>query len=420
MLAYAVRHLGCAAGVMVTASHNPPQDNGYKVYLGEGSQIVPPSDAEISACIADVAGRPLGSIPLSDEWTTLGDDVLDDYVAQVASLVRQHSPRQARVVYTPLHGVGGETFERVIEQAGFPLAIRVDAQFEPDPDFPTVAFPNPEEPGAIDLAIDEARRSGADLVIANDPDADRCAVAIPIPGSAGDWRMLTGDEVGSLLGWWMIERGVTSGTFARSLVSSSMLDSIASASGLTSAQTLTGFKWIAKVPGLEYGYEEALGYCVDPSSVRDKDGISAALLVIEMAAELKERGRLLTDALDDLSREHGIHATSQVSIRVSDLERITRIMHRLRTSPPAAVAGIAVIAMDDLEQPTDGLPPTDGLRFTLAGGARIIVRPSGTEPKIKCYLEVIEHPAGGDLATARASATHRMEDLRSAVAAWLE
>jgi phosphomannomutase len=420
VLAYAVRHLGCAAGVMVTASHNPPQDNGYKVYLGEGSQIVPPSDAEISACIADVAGRPLGSIPLSDEWTTLGDDVLDDYVAQVASLVRQHSPRQARVVYTPLHGVGGETFERVIEQAGFPLAIRVDAQFEPDPDFPTVAFPNPEEPGAIDLAIDEARRSGADLVIANDPDADRCAVAIPIPGSAGDWRMLTGDEVGSLLGWWMIERGVTSGTFARSLVSSSMLDSIASASGLTSAQTLTGFKWIAKVPGLEYGYEEALGYCVDPSSVRDKDGISAALLVIEMAAELKERGRLLTDALDDLSREHGIHATSQVSIRVSDLERITRIMHRLRTSPPADVAGTSVIAMDDLEQPTDRLPPTDGLRFTLAGGARIIVRPSGTEPKIKCYLEVIEHPLDGDLAAAHALAANRMEGLRSAVAAWLE
>ncbi|MCX6415015.1 MAG: phospho-sugar mutase [Actinobacteria bacterium] len=420
VLAYAVRHLGCAAGVMVTASHNPPQDNGYKVYLGEGSQIVPPSDAEISACIADVAGRPLGSIPLSDEWTILGDDVLDDYVAQVASLVRQHSPRQARVVYTPLHGVGGETFERVIEQAGFPLAIRVDAQFEPDPDFPTVAFPNPEEPGAIDLAIDEARRSGADLVIANDPDADRCAVAIPIPGSASDWRMLTGDEVGALLGWWMIERGVTSGTFARSLVSSSMLDSIAAANGLASTQTLTGFKWIAKVPGLEYGYEEALGYCVDPSSVRDKDGISAALLIIEMAAELKERGRLLTDALDDLSREHGIHATSQVSIRVSDLERITRIMHRLRTSPPADVAGTSVIAMDDLEQPTDGLPPTDGLRFTLAGGARIIVRPSGTEPKIKCYLEVIEHPLDGNLAAAHALAANRMEGLRSAVAAWLE
>jgi phosphomannomutase len=420
VLAYAVRHLGCAAGVMVTASHNPPQDNGYKVYLGEGSQIVPPSDAEISACIADVAGGPLGSIPLSDEWTTLGDDVLDDYIAQVASLVRQQSPRQARVVYTPLHGVGGETFERVIERAGFPLAIRVDAQFEPDPDFPTVAFPNPEEPGAIDLAIEEAKRSGADLVIANDPDADRCAVAVPIPGSAGGWRMLTGDQVGALLGWWMIERGVTSGTFARSLVSSSMLDSIAAANGLASAQTLTGFKWIAKVPGLEYGYEEALGYCVDPSHVRDKDGISAALLVIEMAAELKERGRLLTDALDDLSREHGIHATSQVSIRVSDLERITRIMHRLRTSPPAAVAGIAVIAMDDLEQPTDGLPPTDGLRFTLAGGARIIVRPSGTEPKIKCYLEVIEHPLDGDLAAARALAANRMEGLRSAVAAWLE
>ena len=420
VLAYAVRHLGCAAGIMVTASHNPPQDNGYKVYLSEGSQIVPPAVAEISANISSVAGQPLSSILLSDDWTTLGDDVLDDYVAQVAALVGRHSPRQARVVYTPLHGVGGETFERVLKRAGFPASIRVDAQFEPDPEFPTVAFPNPEEPGAIDLAIHEANRATADLVIANDPDADRCAVAVPLPGSPGEWRMLTGDKVGSLLGWWMIERGATSGVFARSLVSSSMLNAIARAHGLASAQTLTGFKWIARVPGLEFGYEEALGYCVDPSSVRDKDGISAALLVIEMAAELKERGRLLTDALDDLSREHGIHATSQVSIRVCDLERITRIMHRLRTSPPADVAGTSVIAMDDLEQPTDGLPPTDGLRFTLAGGARIIVRPSGTEPKIKCYLEVIEYPNGADLEGARASAARRMEALRHAVAPWLE
>ncbi len=429
VLAYAVRHLGCAAGVMVTASHNPPQDNGYKVYLGEGSQIVPPADAEISAFIASIAGRPLSSIILSDDWTTLGDDVLDDYVTQVATLVGRHSPRQARVVYTPLHGVGGETFERVLDRAGFPPAIPVGAQFEPDPDFPTVAFPNPEEPGAIDLAIAEAKRASADLVIANDPDADRCAVAVPIPrtpgspgshGSPVEWRMLTGDEVGSLLGWWMIERGTTSGVFARSLVSSSMLDAIAAAHGLASTQTLTGFKWIARVPGLEYGYEEALGYCIDPLHVRDKDGISAALLVIEMAAALKEHGRSLTDVLDDLDREHGIHATSQVSVRVSDLGQITGIMHGLRANPPASIAGIDVLGMDDLERPTDGLPPTDGLRFSLAGGARIIVRPSGTEPKIKCYLEVIEYPNGTGLETARASAARRMEALRGAVAPWLE
>jgi phosphomannomutase len=429
VLAYAVRHLGCAAGVMVTASHNPPQDNGYKVYLGEGSQIVPPADAEISAFIASVAGRPLSSIILSDDWTTLGDDVLDDYVTQVATLVGRRSPRQARVVYTPLHGVGGEPFERVLDRAGFPVAIRVDAQFEPDPDFPTVAFPNPEEPGAIDLAIAEAKRASADLVIANDPDADRCAVAVPIPGTPGppgshgspvEWRMLTGDEVGSLLGWWMIERGTTSGVFARSLVSSSMLDAIAAAHGLASTQTLTGFKWIARVPGLEYGYEEALGYCVDPLHVRDKDGISAALLVIEMASALKADGRSLTDVLDDLDREHGIHATSQVSVRVSDLGRIAGIMHRLRANPPASIAGIDVLGMHDLERPTDGLPSTDGLRFSLAGGARIIVRPSGTEPKIKCYLEVIEYPNGTGLETARASATRRMEALRGAVAPWLE
>ena len=420
VLAYAVRHLGCAAGVMVTASHNPPQDNGYKVYLSEGSQIVPPADAEISANISSVAGQPLSSILLSDDWTTLGDDVLDDYVAQVAALVGRHSPRQARVVYTPLHGVGGETFERVLKRAGFPASIRVDAQFEPDPEFPTVAFPNPEEPGAIDLAIHEANRATADLVIANDPDADRCAVAVPGPGSPGDWRMLTGDEVGSLLGWWMIERGATSGVFARSLVSSSMLDAIAGAHGLASTQTLTGFKWIARVAGLEYGYEEALGYCVDPLHVRDKDGISAGLLVIEMASALKEDGRLLTDVLDDLDREHGIHATSQVSVRVSDLGRITDIMDRLRANPPSSIAGIAVLGMDDLEAPTDGLPPTDGLRFRLEGGARIIVRPSGTEPKIKCYLEVIEYPNGTELEGARASAWRRMEALRHAVAPWLE
>ena len=420
VLAYAVRHLGCAGGVMVTASHNPPQDNGYKVYLSEGSQIVPPADAEISTFISSVASQPLSSILLSDDWTTLGDDVLDDYVAQVATLVGQHSPRQARVVYTPLHGVGGETFERVLKRAGFPRAIRVDDQFEPDPEFPTVAFPNPEEPGAIDLAIHEANRATADLVIANDPDADRCAVAVPVPGSPGDWRMLTGDEVGSLLGWWMIERGATSGVFARSLVSSSMLDAIAGAHGLASTQTLTGFKWIARVAGLEYGYEEALGYCVDPLHVRDKDGISAGLLVIEMASALKEDGRLLTDVLDDLDREHGIHATSQVSVRVSDLGRITDIMDRLRANPPSSIAGIAVLGMDDLEAPTDGLPPTDGLRFRLEGGARIIVRPSGTEPKIKCYLEVIEYPNGTELEGARASAWRRMEALRHAVAPWLE
>jgi len=305
-------------------------------------------------------------------------------------------------------------------RAGFPASIRVDEQFEPDPEFPTVAFPNPEEPGAIDLAIHEAKRATADLVIANDPDADRCAVAVPLPGSPGEWRMLTGDEVGSLLGWWMIERGATSGVFARSLVSSSMLDAIAGANGLASAQTLTGFKWIARVPGLEYGYEEALGYCVDPLHVRDKDGISAGLLVIEMASALKEQGRALTDVVDDLDREHGIHATSQVSVRVSDLGRITDIMHRLRANPPSSIAGIAVLGMDDLEDPTDGLPPTDGLRFSLEGGARIIVRPSGTEPKIKCYLEVIEYLNGTDLNEARASASRRMEALRHAVAAWLE
>ncbi|MBU6243905.1 MAG: phospho-sugar mutase [Actinomycetales bacterium] len=428
VLAFAVRHLGCDAGVMVTASHNPPQDNGYKVYLGDGSQIVPPADAQISARIEECASRPLSQIPLGDQWQTLGDDVLADYIAQAATLSRRRSARHSRVAYTPLHGVGGEVFEAVLQAAGLPAVIRVEEQFAPDADFPTVAFPNPEEPGAMDLAIATARRSDACLVIAHDPDADRCAAAIPAPGQAGGWRVLHGDEVGSLLAWWLVSQPRTGsssrepdddrGVLAQSIVSGTMLASIAGDAGVGYAQTLTGFKWISRVPGLLFGYEEALGYCVDPAHVRDKDGITAALVLIEMADALREQGRTVQDALDELDRRHGVHATEQLSIRFADLSGIAAVIDRLRAQPPALVAGSAVERVDDLSLGADALPPTDGLRLTLAGGGRVIVRPSGTEPKLKCYLQVIE-PASDDLAGARDRAAARLQALRDAMREYL-
>ncbi|MFD7710772.1 phospho-sugar mutase [Streptomyces sp. NPDC059786] len=383
VLAFAIRHLGAVAGVEVTASHNPPRDNGYKVYLGDGSQIVPPADAEIAAEIDAVAA--LADVPRPDSgWEILGEDVLDAYLARTDAIFRPGSPRTARTVYTPMHGVGKETLLAAFARAGFPAPVVVPEQAEPDPDFPTVAFPNPEEPGAMDLAFATAREAGPDLIIANDPDADRCAVAVK---DGTDWRMLRGDEVGALLAEHLVRRGVH-GTFAESIVSSSLLGRIAQKAGLPYEETLTGFKWIARVDGLRYGYEEALGYCVDPEGVRDKDGITAALLVTELASELKEQGRTLLDLLDDIAVAYGLHATDQLSVRVDDLSLITDAMRRLREQPPTRLAGRAITAAEDLTRGTDTLPPTDGLRYTL-DGARVIVRPSGTEPKLKCYLEVV-------------------------------
>ncbi|MER6789210.1 phospho-sugar mutase [Streptomyces sp. NPDC000658] len=399
VLAYAIRHLGAVAGVEVTASHNPPRDNGYKVYLGDGSQIVPPADAEIAAEIDAVRG--LDEVPRPDGgWQTLDDAVLDAYLARTDAVLAPDSPRTARTVYTAMHGVGKDVLLAAFARAGFPAPVLVAEQAEPDPEFPTVAFPNPEEPGAMDLAFAAARADAPDLIIANDPDADRCAVAVP---SAGDWRMLRGDEVGALLAAHLVRRGAQ-GTFAESIVSSSLLGRIAEKAGLPYEETLTGFKWIARVDGLRYGYEEALGYCVDPEGVRDKDGITAALLVTELASELKEQGRTLLDLLDDLAVEHGLHATDQLSVRVEDLSVIARAMERLRAQPPVSLAGLAVTRAEDLTRGTDTLPPTDGLRYTL-DGARVIVRPSGTEPKLKCYLEVVI-PVDGhdDLPAARTRA----------------
>ncbi|MBV1935464.1 phospho-sugar mutase [Streptomyces sp. BV286] len=384
VLAYAIRHLGAVAGVEVTASHNPPRDNGYKVYLGDGSQIVPPADAGIAAEIAAVAR--LADVPRPDSgWETLDDGVLNAYLARTDEVLAPGSPRIARTVYTAMHGVGKETLLAAFARAGFPAPVLVAEQAEPDPDFPTVAFPNPEEPGAMDLAFAKARETDPDLIIANDPDADRCAAAVK--DGAGDWRMLRGDEVGALLAAHLVRRGVR-GTFAESIVSSSLLGRIAGKAGLPYEETLTGFKWIARVEGLRYGYEEALGYCVDPEGVRDKDGITAALLITELASELKADGRSLLDLLDDLAVEHGLHATDQLAVRVDDLSLITDAMRRLREQPPTRLAGLPVTRSEDLTLGTDRLPPTDGLRYTL-DGARVIVRPSGTEPKLKCYLEVV-------------------------------
>ncbi|MFD5553667.1 phospho-sugar mutase [Streptomyces sp. NPDC127068] len=409
ILAYAIRHLGAVAGVEVTASHNPPRDNGYKVYLGDGSQIVPPADAEIADRIAAVAA--LADVPRPDDgWTTLGDEVVAAYLARTDAVLAPGSARSARTVYTALHGVGKDVLLAAFARAGFPAPVLVVEQAEPDPDFPTVAFPNPEEPGAMDLAFATARAARPDLVIANDPDADRCAVAVP-DGPDGDWRMLRGDEVGALLAAHLVRRGAT-GVFAESIVSSSLLGRIAAAAGVGYEETLTGFKWIARVEGLRYGYEEALGYCVDPEGVRDKDGITAALLITELASELKEQGRTLLDLLADLAVEHGLHATDQLSVRVADVSVIADAMRALRAHPPTALAGRPVLRAEDLTEGTGALPPTDGLRYAL-DGARVIVRPSGTEPKLKCYLEAVVPVASHeDLPRARTEAAAVLAELK--------
>ena len=411
LLAFAIRELGSVAGVMVTASHNPPQDNGYKVYLGDGSQIGPPADAAIAARIAAVGA--LADVPRGDAGTTLREDIVDRYLDTVAGLA-DDGPRDLDIVYTPLHGVGGTSVAQVLETAGFAAPRMVPEQELPDADFPTVSFPNPEEPGAMDLAMALAAQSGADIVVANDPDADRCAAAVPGPHG---WRMLRGDEVGALLAAHLLAAGKR-GTYATSIVSSSLLGRMAAAAGQPYAETLTGFKWIGRVDGLAFGYEEALGYCVDPEHVRDKDGVSALLLLCEIAAAAKADGRSLTDLLDDIAAEHGLHATDQLSVRVDDLAEIAAAMDRLRSTPPASLGGLVVERVDDLSEGSPDLPPTEGLRYRLAEGGRVIVRPSGTEPKLKCYLEVVVpvNPDDG-VEAARISAAGRLDALRNDIKA---
>jgi phosphomannomutase len=408
VLAFAIRHLGCSAGVMVTASHNPPQDNGYKVYLEDSSQIVPPADADISAAI-DAVGR-VDQMPRSEAYETLGDDVARAYVDAVVALPGD-GPRDVVAVYTPMHGVGRDTLVDAVARAGFPPLHVVREQGDPDPDFPTVVFPNPEEPGAMDLALKLASEVGADVIVANDPDADRCAVGVR---EGESYRMLTGDQVGVLLADFLLRRGVE-GTYGSSIVSSDLLGRQAAAFGQPWEQTLTGFKWLGKIPTLVFGYEEALGYSVAPDIARDKDGVSAIVTVLEMAAELKAEGRSLIDRLDDVYREHGLHGTSQLSVRVDDLSIISRAMDALRTSPPTLLGGLDVTSVDDLADGYRGLPPTDGVRLGLDGGARIIARPSGTEPKLKCYLEVVV-PVTESIEAARATADEQIDAIKADLA----
>ena len=458
LLAFAVRQLGTAAGVMITASHNPAADNGYKLYLSDGAQVIPPVDAEIEQRIASVG--PLTQIPVAEATSPLiiwhGDELAQAYldaVVPVAAGPGAAGPGAAgavlgpalNVVYTPMHGVAGDLMLRAIRQAGFASPHVVAAQAEPDPDFPTVAFPNPEEPGALDLALADARRLGAELVVASDPDGDRLAVAVPepadgtalsatalSPAAASNWRVLTGDQVGALLGASLLERTAAQAAprarlVASTIVSSTLLAKIAAAAGAGYAETLTGFKWIARAadgrPGTRFvfGYEEALGYAVG-DMVRDKDGIGAALAMLWLATSARAAGRSVLEVYDALETVHGVHLTSQLTLRTAEP---ARIMSRLRADPPAEFGGEPVASMVDLGGSPDGpgadglpLPAADVLIFRLPG-ARVVLRPSGTEPKIKCYLEITEPLTGRSLAAARHAAAQRLAPLRSALEAVL-
>jgi phosphomannomutase len=423
--AFTVRGAGADAGIMITASHNPPGDNGYKVYLGgratdadgAGVQIVPPADAEIAARIT--AAPPADEVPRStDGIVHLEPNAVDFYVILNAMARKSTEPSSVRVVTTAIHGVGGATLMRVFEHAGITDVHPVAAQVEPDPAFPTVAFPNPEEPGALDLALELAVEVSADVVIALDPDADRCSVAIP--QRDGSWRQLTGDELGALLGEQAAEDSSRSGdVLACSIVSSRLLGRIADAHGLRWAQTLTGFKWIARTPGLRFGYEEAIGYCTEPKAVRDKDGIGAAVRVVTLIEELAAEGKTLEDQLDHLARMYGLYATGQLSIRVADVTLIGDAMVRLRANGIASLAGSTVVQYTDLALGDAGLPPTDGLLYRTAADDRVIIRPSGTEPKLKCYLEVIlPVDEAGDI--PRVAAAQRIDAIKAELAALLQ
>ncbi|WP_193095794.1 phospho-sugar mutase [Brevibacterium sp. FME17] len=441
LLAFALSHLQADAGVMVTASHNPPADNGYKVYLGQrpllaietnpsaaqagaGAQIVSPADALIAERIAAVES--VASVPRAESgWEHLDHSIVETYLARIEALgVRAES--ELSIVLTSLHGVGASVAEAALTRTGFTDVHPVPSQQAPDPDFPTVSFPNPEEVGALDESYALAREVGAELVIANDPDADRFSAAIPDASTASGYRQLSGDEVGLLLGEDAAVRlaagthhaaqlgsspgaldsveteapDVTGGgaespalVFANSIVSSRGLASAAASHGFAAANTLTGFKWISRVTGLVFGYEEALGYCVDPSAVRDKDGISAAVTFAALVSRLKEHGSSIEAELDRIRKRDGFFATAPLSFRLDDVSLITTAMAKLRENPPVSLAGSPVVEIHDLSAGYGEIPPTDGILLLSESNSRVIIRPSGTEPKLKCYLEVVAEPS---------------------------
>jgi phosphomannomutase len=428
VLAFAVRHLGVSAGVMVTASHNPPNDNGYKVYLGgedHGSQIVSPVDSEIASRILEVAQGSVSDLARSEAYEVAPEGLEREYVAATAAVARSSTIRDAvSFAYTAMHGVGWRTAQQVFAQAGFAEPTIVAEQIDPDPAFPTVAFPNPEEPGAMDLSFATARDARTDLVIANDPDADRLAVAIPDASSPDGYRRLSGNEVGSLLGWRAAELATADaaaagddrtgfGTLACSIVSSPALKAVASAYRLDFEETLTGFKWVSRATGLIYGYEEALGYLVNPGTVRDKDGISAAVAFLDLANGLAAERRTIADQLVAFSERFGHFASDQISIRVTDLSEIDRIMAALRATPPNALGSVRVSQIDDLSDGFGSLPPSDVLRILLEDGSRVMVRPSGTEPKLKIYIDASSDE--GSAAERQATAEARVAALAAAM-----
>lgn len=384
VLAFAVRRTGAVAGVQITASHNPASDNGYKVYLDGGMQIVSPTDREIEAAIA--AAPHADQIPRTPVAPDSSGDLVEQYVTRAAAVRRGSGT--VRVALTPLHGVGGAVAVDALERAGFSDIHTVATQFAPDPDFPTVTFPNPEEPGVTDALLDLAARVDADVAVALDPDADRCAIGVPFDSR---WRMLSGDETGWLLGDYVLKHAASSATVASTVVSSRMLAAIAAHYGARHVETLTGFKWLARASedDLVYAYEEAIGHCVDPAAVRDKDGISAAVLCCDLLATAKSADRTIPDLLDDLARRHGVHVTTAVTVRTDDA---TAVMQRLRDDPPTELAGIDVTVSERAD-------------VLIMGGqhVRVAVRPSGTEPKVKAYIEVAQ-PPHDDLVAARRAA----------------